>query len=576
MKWQEKLQEWQNFVALDLDLQNELEQVSKQSDLEDRFYRYLEFGTGGMRGELGAGTNRINNYTIKRIALGLARYIKENGPNACQSGVVISYDNRHKSAEFAEWTARILASCGIKVFLSDMLRPTPELSYLVRHYRAFAGVMITASHNPKQYNGFKVYGSDGGQITLKTAKRLMDILENITNELQITAKSRSYFEKNEMITVFSEDADQGYIEELKNVIQNKQLVSKEGKNLAIIYTPLHGTGKVLIKKAFATFGFDNLRLVLAQQEPDPDFSTVVSPNPEDSAAFTLALQEAKQNAADILIATDPDADRLGVVVFQNSQPVYLNGNQIGVLLLDYLMQQKSPTDLANYFLAKTIVTSDLGTKMAEKHGLQVRNTLTGFKFIGEQIELSEQKRDKKFLFGYEESFGYLISPFVRDKDAIQAATLLAEVALVLKLAGYSLIDRLEEIYQTYGYFVEDLETKVFLGKDGITKMAQLVENLRQKEVTQLAGESIVYKEDYGLGMQTNLVTHEVVELTLPQSNVIKLILADESWVCVRPSGTEPKFKIYYSVNAPSKQAADEKMQALKNDFNKMLTELSED
>lgn len=573
MNWQEKLQEWQNFEDLDLDLKNELDQVTSPVDLEDRFYRYLEFGTGGMRGELGVGTNRINNYTIKRVALGLAGYIEEKGITACQRGVVISYDNRHKSREFAQWTARILASYGIKVFLSDKLRPTPELSYLVRHYHAFAGVMITASHNPKQYNGFKVYGSDGGQITLETAKRLMSILENITNEFTITAKSQSYYEENELITIFSGEVDQWYIEELKAVIQNQNLVAKEGKNLAIIYTPLHGTGKVLIKKAFSTFGFENLRIVAAQQEPDPNFSTVVSPNPEDQAAFALALEEAKENSADLLIATDPDADRLGVVVFKQNEPIYLNGNQIGVLLLDYLIQQKSTTNLGDYFLAKTIVTSDLGTKIAEKNGIQVRNTLTGFKFIGEQIELSEQKQDKKFLFGYEESFGYLISPFVRDKDAIQAATLLAEVALICKLAGKTLLDRLDEIYQEYGYFVEDLETKSFPGKDGITEMVQLVERLRQKEISQLANASVLYKEDYELGTKKDLQTKKIIELTLPQSNVIKLILADGSWVCVRPSGTEPKFKIYYSVNAISKQSAKEKLQALKTDFHQMLTEI---
>lgn len=573
MNWQEKLQEWQNFEALDLDLKNELDQVTSPVDLEDRFYRYLEFGTGGMRGELGVGTNRINNYTIKRVALGLARYIEEKGMMACQRGTVISYDNRYKSREFAQWTARILASCGIKVFLSDELRPTPELSYLVRHYHAFAGIMITASHNPKQYNGFKVYGSDGGQITLETAKRLMSILENITNELTITAKSQSYYEKNRQITVFSNEVDQWYVEELKAVIQNQNLVAKEGQNLAIIYTPLHGTGSVLIKKAFSTFGFENLRIVAKQQEPDPNFSTVVSPNPEDQAAFALALEEAKENPADLLIATDPDADRLGVVVFKQGQPVYLNGNQIGVLLLDYLIKQKSTADLGDYFLAKTIVTSDLGAKIAEKNGIQVRNTLTGFKFIGEQIELSEQKQDRKFLFGYEESFGYLIAPFVRDKDAIQAATLLAEVALVCKLAGKTLLDRLDEIYREYGYFVEELETKNFPGKDGITEMAQLVERLRQKEISQLANEPILYKEDYEFGTKKDLQTKKITELTLPQSNVIKLILADGSWVCVRPSGTEPKFKIYYSVSAISEQSAKEKLEALKTDFHQMLTEI---
>lgn len=575
MTWQEKYQEWQKFSQLDEALKDELAAVKTDVELEDRFYRYLEFGTGGMRGELGAGTNRINEYTIKRVALGLAQYIKEEGEKACNQGVVISFDNRRKSAEFAEWTARILASQGIHVYLSDRLRPTPELSYLVRHYQAFAGVMITASHNPKQYNGFKVYGSDGGQITLETAQRLMTLLEDIQNELTVQAAPKENYETSGLIQVFSEEADQWYLKELESVLQDPQLVATEGENLSIIYTPLHGTGKELIKKAFHQFGFSGLKIVADQENPDPDFSTVASPNPEDKAAFALALEKAKKESTDLLLATDPDADRLGVVVFNEEKPVYLNGNQIGVLLFDYLICQKKAQDidLREYFLAKTIVTSDLGAQIAAKNGIQVRNTLTGFKFIGEQITQSEKEQDKKFLFGYEESFGYLIAPFVRDKDAIQAATLLAETALFWKQKNVSLMERLNTIYQEYGYYQEFLETKEFLGKNGAKEMNQLVEELRRKGIETIAGNAVVFKEDYELQTKSDLLKNRIEALTLPKSNVIKLILEDGSWICVRPSGTEPKFKIYYSVNADSEQAVIEKIQKIKNAFHALLEKL---
>lgn len=572
MKWQEKYQEWRTEPQLDLDMKEQLRMLSDPAMLEDRFYDYLSFGTGGMRGELGVGINRMNSYTIRRVALGLATYIQEE--NGSQQGVVIAFDNRHGSKEFAEWTARVLASQEIRVYLSDQLRPTPELSFLVRYYKAFAGVMVTASHNPKQYNGFKVYGSDGGQITLATAERLMAILKSSQNELTIEADSLiSYVDKG-LVHIFGEEVDDRYLDELENVIQDQKKVRQFGSKLSVVYTPLHGAGNHLMQKAFQRIGLTNLHIVEEQAVPDPDFSTVTSPNPEDREAFRLALNEAEKFPTQLVIATDPDADRLGVVVLKEGRPIFLTGNQIGVLLLDYLIRvkQSKSENLENYFLAKTIVTSDLGAKIAEDYGIEVRNTLTGFKFIGEQIQISEKLGDKEFLIGYEESYGYLISPFVRDKDAIQAAVLLAETALDCYLYGEDLVDRLISIYDRYGYYEEQLETQVFSGREGISKMKQQLDRLRNASFSNLDTFELACREDY-LISERIIAGQKVEKLTLPSSNVLKYIFTDGSWICLRPSGTEPKFKIYYSVNEKSQERAKCKLIHLKNAFTELMKEL---
>lgn len=564
MNWQRKYQEWLDYPSLEANLKDQLLALSDPAVIEEHFYDYLAFGTGGMRGELGVGINRINDYTIKRAALGLARYVQK--AHAEQQGVVISFDNRHGSKRFAEWTARVLASQGIRVYLSDQLRPTPQLSFLVRYYKAFAGVMITASHNPKQYNGFKVYASDGGQITLGTAEELMGILASIQNELMIEADLLSTYVEQQLIDIFGKEVDALYLDQLIQVAQNPERIRHFGSQLSMVYTPLHGTGNVLIQKAFQRLGFTNLRTVKEQELPDPDFTTVSSPNPEDQQAFTLALKEAQTQPTQLILATDPDADRLGAIVRKDGQPVFLNGNQIGVLLLDYLVRVKQA---ANSFIAKTIVTSDLGAKIAEAYGIEVRNTLTGFKFIGEQIQLSEETKDKTFLFGYEESFGYLVAPFVRDKDAIQAAVLLAETALDCFLSGIDLVDRLNEIYDRYGYYEEQLETKVFPGKDGLSQMSQQLDRLRSLSFSHLGDFVLMAKEDF-LTSERWMAGQSIEKITLPSSNVLKYIFTDGSWVCLRPSGTEPKFKIYYSVNASNQPSATQKMQQLRTAFHQLL------
>lgn len=574
--WKDKYREWSENEQLAGNLKNELKQLTNEKEIEDRFYRYLEFGTGGMRGELGVGTNRINQYTIQRVALGLARYIEQQGVKAKQAGVVIAYDNRFFSKEFAQWTASVLASCGIKCYLSDAMKPTPELSFLVREWQAFAGVMITASHNPKEYNGFKVYGSDGGQITLETAQELLAILKSITNELTIEIQSLAEYCSKKQIVFFGKEADQLYLKQLLSVTQQPQMIQEHGEQLRIAYTPLHGTGEVLIKQGFAQIGFNNFSILKEQADGDPAFSTVSIPNPEDSAAFQLILTAEKEQLTDLFLATDPDADRLGVIIMnENQQPVLLNGNQIGVLLLDYLIQQKrvQGKKLTDYFLAKTIVTSDLGKRIAEHFGIETHETLTGFKFIGEEIKQAEQSNDKQFLFGYEESFGYLIQPFVRDKDAIQAAVLMAELTLNYKLAGKSVYTRLMEIYQEYGFYQEALETIEFRGKSGQIKMARLLEEIRGAALKQVGTNKIAYQEDYLSAERLVIKTGQSERILLPKSNVIKFIFESGDWLCIRPSGTEPKCKIYFSVHEQNEFAAEEKLKTLQNDFRQLLDQL---
>lgn len=552
-------------------LKNELTSIEESEEVEDHFYQYLEFGTGGMRGELGVGTNRINHYTIMRVALSLAIYIDEKGLEAKKSGVVISYDNRLFSKEFAKISAKVLASKKIKVYLSDRMRPTPELSFLVRKLEATAGIMITASHNPKEYNGFKVYDSDGGQITLETANILMEILDGITNELEIQTDSLEDYIHNGLVAYLGRESDKWYLEQLDRVSQQKKILHEYGNLLSISYTPLHGTGEYLICNGLKQSGFSNINILKEQADGDPEFSSLSVPNPEDPQAFELLLESNKNKQIDLFLATDPDADRLGVMIRDNlGNPVLLTGNQIGLLLLDYLIQNKDKTSLSHYFIVKTIVTSDLGKKIATKNGIETRETLTGFKFIGEQIKEAEKKQDKTFLFGYEESFGYLVLPFVRDKDAIQAALLMAELTLIYKMDGKTLLDRLNELYQEYGFYKETLESIEFKGKDGQQKLSELMDELRSKQIIKLNSFNLKSVEDYLISQKIDISNNKIEKLHLPKTNVLKFIFDNDDWICIRPSGTEPKCKIYYSVNDTSEDKASKKMEVLKKEFHNLL------
>ncbi|MBC1525326.1 phospho-sugar mutase [Listeria booriae] len=547
MTWQENWQKWSVASAEDAALQEELTELSNDELRREHFYRYLEFGTGGMRGELGCGTNRMNKYMIRWVTSGVAAYILEQGRQ--NDGVAIAYDSRHFSAEFALEAAKILGAAGIKVYLSDALRPTPELSFIVRKWQTAAGIVITASHNPAEYNGFKVYGADGCQITLEVAAKITNYLETVTDLFAIPAGDEQRLLQDGLLEYIGAEADTAYLEQVQTVTQNPELTQQSGAELQIVYTPLHGTGERLVLGSLKQAGFTNVHVVAEQATPDGAFPTVTSPNPEDHEAFELAIKAS--DGADILMATDPDADRIGVAVKnENGEYQILTGNQLGALLLHYLVTQ--PEIPPNSALIKTIVTSDLGEKIATKYGVKTYNTLTGFKFIGEKIAEWETTQAAHFLFGYEESYGYLVKPFVRDKDAIQAALLTAEVALALKKQGKTLYEGLQEIYETFGYFAESLHTITAKGEQGVARIQEMMQQMRRADSVH---PDVVRKEDYKTG--------EGIELVLPKSDVLKFYLADGSWFCIRPSGTEPKCKIYFSCIGETNIAAIAKRTALK-------------
>uniref|UniRef100_UPI002609163E phospho-sugar mutase n=1 Tax=uncultured Anoxybacillus sp. TaxID=263860 RepID=UPI002609163E len=458
MTWKATVEKWISYPHLDEELKQQLLQANEKL-LEDSFYKNLEFGTGGMRGEIGPGTNRMNIYTIRKAAEGLARYIVEQGEEAKARGIVIAYDSRHKSSEFALEVAKTVGKHRIKAYLFKGLRPTPGLSFAVRYLGAVAGVVITASHNPPEYNGFKVYGEDGGQITPVIADALIQYVNCVEDELSIQVATEQELLEKGLLMYIGEEVDQAYIERLKTIQLNPEVVASVAKDLKIVFSPLHGTAYALVRKGLESFGFQNVTIVEEQAIPDPNFSTVASPNPEEHAAFELAIQYGKAIDADMLMATDPDADRLGVAVKnQDGEYVVLTGNQMGALMLEYLLSQKKEKGMLqeNGVVVKTIVTSDIGRAIAENYGLKTINTLTGFKFIGEKIREFEQTKAYTFQFGYEESYGYLIGDFVRDKDAVQSAVFAAEVAAYYKAQGKTLYDGLMEIFEKYGYYKESL------------------------------------------------------------------------------------------------------------------------
>lgn len=566
MDWRENYQSWLENETLEDHLKQELLSINDEAKLKERFCQHLEFGTGGMRGKLGAGTNRMNRYSIRRATSGLAEYLLAFDENAAAKGVVISYDSRHFSKDFAHEAARVLADRGILVYLSDDLRPTPLLSFMVRRFHAAAGIMITASHNPSNYNGYKVYGPDGGQMTPKTVDILSGFIDqaedNASKEVQ---KKNQQSIKKETIRFFGAEADKLYLNQVSSVIQHPETIRRIKPNFRIVYTPLHGSGLKLVTQALTSNGFSSVTVVLEQKEPDGDFPTVASPNPEEDAAFDLAIDVGTKEKAAVLMATDPDADRLGIAVL-NQQGIYtlLNGNQLGVLLLHYLLKTKNKQKLEGKTIIKSIVTSDLGSKIAEKYGVTTVNTLTGFKYIGEKIGEFEKAGEDRFLFGFEESFGYLIQPFVRDKDAIQTALLTAEAAAAYDLQGKTLLDGLKEIHEEFGYYLEDLETIVFEGAEAQTGMRSILKEWRTKPPKAVSGEKISQIEDFLLGQSKDLKQQRMRKIELDRSNVLKFSLEDGSWFCIRPSGTEQKCKLYFSVHADSERTAQKKLSNLKS------------
>lgn len=574
MDWKASADKWASHSNLDSKLAGELAQIPS-SELEELFYKHLEFGTGGMRGEIGPGTNRMNIYTIRRAAEGLARYISGAGEEAKNRGVAIAYDSRHKSPEFALETAKTLGKHGIKTYLFSELRPTPILSFAVRYLNCFAGVVVTASHNPPEYNGFKVYGEDGGQIPPQAANTIIEYVNTVEDELKIEVPSSEELLRNNLLTYIGEEIDQEYLSNLKSLQLNPDGVAKD---LKIVFTPLHGTANKPVREGLAAFGFQNVTVVKEQELPDPNFSTVKSPNPEEHAAFKLAIQYGKSIDADLLMATDPDADRLGVAVKnKKGEYIVLSGNQMGALMLEYLLSQKKDkgTLPANSAVIKTIVTSDIGRTIAEHHGIQTMDTLTGFKFIGEKIHEFEQTGQHSFIFGYEESYGYLIGDFVRDKDAVQSAVFAAEAAAYYKSKGMTLYEGLLKIFEKYGYYQEALESITLKGKDGAQQIAHLMETFRKQPPQEINAAAVARIEDYFLSSYFNLDLGEKGVIELPKSNVLKYHLADGSWFCLRPSGTEPKAKFYFGVKAETLEESQLKLQMLQQAVMKKVYEVLE-
>ncbi|MCM3705996.1 MULTISPECIES: phospho-sugar mutase [Cytobacillus] len=566
MDWKTAAEKWTSFSAMDQELAEQLKGMNgSEKGLEDVFYKHLEFGTGGMRGEIGPGTNRMNIYTIRRAAEGLALYISKQGETAKNRGVAIAYDSRHKSPEFALEVAKTVGKHGIKAYLFEELKPTPELSFAVRYLNAFAGVVVTASHNPPEYNGFKVYGEDGGQIPPLAADTIIGYVNAVENELTIEVASEEELVRNGLLTYIGEEIDREYTAKLTTLQLNADVVSSVAKDLKIVFSPLHGTGNKPVRNGLAAFGFKNVTVVKEQELPDANFSTVASPNPEEHAAFEIAIRYAKEIDADILMATDPDADRLGVAV-KNLQGEYivLTGNQMGALMLEYLLSQKQEKGTLpdNGVVIKTIVTSEVGRAIADQYGIPTIDTLTGFKFIGEKINEFEQTGEHTFLFGYEESYGYLIGDFVRDKDAVQSAIFAAEVAAYYKAKGKTLYEGLLDLFEKYGFYQEGLQTITLKGKDGAEKIAMLMNAFREEKITEMAGSRVTVIEDYLNQVRMDLKENFNSQIDLPESNVLKYHLADGSWFCLRPSGTEPKAKFYFGVKAESFEESQVKLRAL--------------
>lgn len=556
MGYKERYQQWKENTFFDEETRRELSSLQNEKEIEDRFYKDLEFGTGGLRGIMGAGTNRMNKYTVGKATTGLGRYLLTTyGEELCaQRGVAIGFDTRNNSRTFAATAADILSAMGIRVYLHDAPRPTPQLSFSVKHFHCLAGVVVTASHNPKEYNGYKVYDEYGCQLVPAQAKEVIAYVNAVNDYQEICFEG-----KKELIQ--SVDVTEAFVEAV--LLQQRSTDKTTNAELKVIYTPLHGSGRVPVLKALEKSGFTNVELVQSQANEDGNFPTVVSPNPEDRRALELGIAQAKESAGDIVLGTDPDSDRVGVAVKTVDGYQLMTGNQIGALLMDYVLNHTDLKAIAHPAVVKTVVTSELGAEIARKKGLAVFSTLTGFKFIGEKItqfeqakETGKKEQDYDFVLGYEESYGYLAGTHARDKDAVVSSLLICEMAAEYKKQGKTLLDHMNEIYQEYGYYRDALDSFTLKGKEGLEKIASMMSQLREGTSPFTDTEKII---DYSVP-----VAAEEGFGTLPTSNVLKYILKDGSWIAVRPSGTEPKIKIYYSIIGEDREKAEENLQTIQN------------
>ena len=579
MNYREEYKRWCTDPVFDEETRRELSALADEKEIEDRFYKTLTFGTGGLRGVIGAGTNRMNIYTVGKATQGLADFINSE---TAGGSVAIAYDSRRMSSEFALRAACILAANGIRAYLFESLRPTPELSFAVRYLHATAGIVITASHNPPQYNGYKVYWSDGGQIVPPYDKKIIDRVNAVSDYGAVRTMSEVEAKRQGMIEVIGKEVDDAYMDALKRVVLRPEVIRKMAKDIKIVYTPLNGTGYMPVTRVLKELGFENVRVVPQQAQPDGNFPTLRYPNPEDPAAFALALELAEQTDADIVLATDPDADRLGVYAKDGATGRYMpfTGNMSGLLIAEYELSQREalgllPADRADGALVTTIVSSNMAYPLARAYGLTVIEVLTGFKYIGEQIRLFEEaaaanggapdhtKGAYEYEFGFEESYGCLVGTHARDKDAVVAVMALCEAAAYYKSQGMTLCDQMRVIYEKYGFYREALESVTIPGAEGAAKIEAIISDLRKNAPSEIGGQKVLALRDYRAGTRTSLQDGRVAELALPQSNVLYFELEEDGWCCVRPSGTEPKIKFYFGVRGADMRAADEKLLRLK-------------
>ena len=563
---EEKYQEWLNNPIFDEETKAELNSIKgNKEEIKDRFYKNLEFGTAGLRGIMGAGTNRMNKYTVTKATQGLANFIKNE--KAEERGVVIAYDSRNNSKEFADFSALTLNANGIKTYVFDSLRPTPELSYAVRKLKTIAGIVITASHNPSKYNGYKVYWEDGAQITAPKDKLIIEEVAKVKDYAEVLTISKEEAINKKLYNVIGKEIDDAFIEELKKLVLNKEAIDKVSKDIKIVYTPLHGTGNVLVKRILRELGFENVYVVPEQEMPDGNFPTVAYPNPEDEKAFDLALKLAKEKDADLVLATDPDADRLGIYAKDTKTGEYkcFNGNMSGLLIAEYEISQKYEKGILpkNGVFVESIVSSNMAKPIAKAYGIEVMEVLTGFKYIGEKIKEFEKNKEHEYVFGYEESYGCLVGTHARDKDAIVAVMALCEAAAYYKTQNKTLWDQMINMYEKYGYYKEGAISVTIEGAEGAQKIKGIMQNLRENETPTIGKYKVLKIRDYEKNKTKDLITGEEGITGLPKSNVLYYELENDSWCCARPSGTEPKIKFYTGVRGNSAEDAKMKEEELK-------------
>lgn len=566
MEYLEKYQEWCNNPIFDAETKKELMEIKEnEQEIKDRFYKDLEFGTAGLRGVIGIGTNRMNKYTVTKATQGLANYIIKKG--AQNKGVAISYDSRNMSKEFSEQTALCLNANGIKTYIFSELRPVPELSYAVRELKCTCGIMITASHNPPKYNGYKVYWEDGAQIVAPVDKEIIEEVKAVTDYSEIKSISKEEATQKGLYNIIENDFDDKYTSELKKQVINPEIIKEVNKDIKIVYTPLHGTGNIPVRKILKDIGFENVYVVPEQELPDGNFPTVSYPNPEDEKAFTLALKLAKEKDADIVLATDPDADRLGVYAKDTKTGKYMpfTGNMSAMLIAEYIISQKQKkgTLPKNGALVKSIVSTNMANAIANQYNIKLIEVLTGFKYIGEQIKKFETTHEYEYVFGFEESYGCLVGTYARDKDGICAVMMLSEAAAFYKKQGLTLWDQMINIYEKYGYYKEGITALTMEGADGAEKIKQIMEKLRNNAPTNFGKYKVIKAKDYKTSECKNLETNEITKINLPSSNVLYYDLENNGWCCARPSGTEPKIKFYMGIKANTMEEAEEKLEDLR-------------